>query len=280
MTATNPADFIKLLSRIPKEKFKNIWFLPIRQDKKNPETPKGTILKGNKAYRISPSNCIRRLKFGKNVGIYALNGGLMFLDIDVEKGKIKASEEFLSHIPKTFTVRSRNGGLQFYFWNDGTWANLVLKEILYTWEGFEEDVPEKYLISLFGGDWKKKSRIRKLENNKIKIIIGGKEWGELRTDWQYVVSAGSYVTPSEDNYNGDGTYRVINDVPIVDFIPFDDYFEKRDSKPEEVKTFTKKEVNEVKLNDYLEKLKASGKTKKLMKGQELKDMIMRIKNKR
>lgn len=42
-----------------------------------------------------------------------------------------------------------------------------------------------------------------------KFIYQGNEIGELRTNWQYVVSAGSWVAPE--------TYRIVNDVPILRF---------------------------------------------------------------
>lgn len=128
MTITKPDDFKKLLPNIPDERFKNIWFFPVRQDRKNPDVPSGTVLKGNTAYRLTVRDAYSRLKSGKNVGIYALPGGLMFLDIDVKDGKIKASKEFLKQIPETFTVKTRNGGLQYYYLNEGKYPNQIIKE--------------------------------------------------------------------------------------------------------------------------------------------------------
>ena len=128
MTITKPDDFKKLLPNIPEERYKNIWFFPVRQDRKNPDVPSETILKGNTAYRLTVRDCLTRLKAGKNIGIYALTGGLMFLDIDVQDGKLKASKEFMKQIPDTFTVKSRNGGYQFYYLNEGNYPNQIIKE--------------------------------------------------------------------------------------------------------------------------------------------------------
>jgi len=128
MTATNPNDFKLFISKLSKEQLKNTWLFPIRQDRKNPECPSGTILKNNLSFRLEPYQAIKRLKSGQNVGIYALTGGLMFLDLDVEKGKMKASQEFLSKINPSFCVKTRNGGLQYYYLNDGLYDNQVIKE--------------------------------------------------------------------------------------------------------------------------------------------------------
>jgi len=167
MALTNPKDFKTFLELIPKNVLENMWFFPVRQDNKNPDVPGGTILKGNVNYRLSRYDALNRLKWGKNVGIYALPGGLMFLDLDVDKGNFLASPELIRHISDipTISVQSRNGGLQKYFLNNGKYANQLIKE--------------------------------------NEIIIG-----ELRTNWQYVVSIGSYVPPDEHNNRGDGTYRM------------------------------------------------------------------------
>ena len=235
MTATVANEFKKLLARIPKETLKNVWFFPIRRDKKNPEVPGGTILKGNLYYRLSPLLAIKRLKASGNVGIYGLPGGLMFLDLDMEKGQLKASNEFLSKIKPTFTVKTRNGGLQYYYLNDGHYSNQILKE-------------------------------------------NGKEIVEIRADWQYVVSCGSYVTP-DDNGNGDGTYRVLYDVPIVPFSGLDEYIQSNgQAKDTEIKTFTKatEEKDKVDFKAYKKKLRRAGKKEKLLTPKEINELRERI----
>ena len=155
MSLTNPKDFKLLYSLIPKQRRENVWFFPLRANQKNPDCPGGTILKGNLKYRLGFDEALQRLSWGSNVGIYAISGGLMFLDLDVRGGKLLASQSFLDALDskyKTLKIKTRNGGFQYYFLNDGKYKNQVLKE-----------------------------------NN---VVIG-----ELRTDWFYVVSVGSYVEP-------------------------------------------------------------------------------------
>jgi len=167
MALTNPKDFKAFVELIPKKVLENTWFFPVRQDNKDPDVPRGTILKGNVNYRLSRYDALNRLKWGKNVGTYALPLGLMFLDLDVFEEKFIASNELITTISAipTISVQSRNGGLQKYFLNNGKYANQLIKE-----------------------------------NG---VIVG-----ELRTNWQYVVSIGSYVPPDEHNNGGDGTYRM------------------------------------------------------------------------
>lgn len=177
MTNTSFIEFKKFLARVPASNLKATAFLPVHQDRKFPDVPYGTKIKLdsgliNPTVKIDVRTCIQRLKQGKNIAIYAFPNGLMFLDVDVENGKIKASEDFLKSIPPTLTIKSRNGGLQFFYLNPGGIST--------------QDISE----------------------NDINI-------GELRANWSYVVGVGSYVPPDDNNNGGDGTYRVVNDVPIV-----------------------------------------------------------------
>lgn len=124
MTSTAPGSFLKLIEKIPLDKIKYIQLIPLRQNKKVPET-RGSWLD---TY-LNTNTVLKRLKWGKNYGIVAHKNGLMFLDIDVdEPGVLKASTEFISKIPETFTVQTRNGGLQYYFWNNGLYSNQNIKE--------------------------------------------------------------------------------------------------------------------------------------------------------
>jgi len=168
MANTNPKDFKTFLSLIPKEVLDKVWFFPIRSNRKVPDVPQGTILKANSAYRLTPAQSYQRLKNGLNVGIYALPQGLMFVDLDVSKGKIIASQDILDALDSmnTLKVQTRNGGYQYYFVNSQNYPTQLLKE--------------------------------------NKIIIG-----ELRNNWSYVVSIGSYVDIDENNAQGDGTYRIL-----------------------------------------------------------------------
>jgi hypothetical protein len=223
MALTNVKDFKELLNIIPKEVLKQVWFFPIKQDRKNPDVPSGTILKGNLAYRLSHYDAINRLKWGKNVGIYALKGGLMFLDLDVKNGKLLSSQSFLDTIAlnTTLTIQTRNGGIQKYYLNDGEYNNQVIKE------------------------------------NGIAI-------GELRTDWFYVVSVGSYVIPDENAMGGDGTYRIsekyngvskFNGLPII--------LKRGEIKKDETKIINNPGAQAISLENYNISLAQKGKIRRL-----------------
>ena len=174
MTATNPKDFEKFVKLLPREVLENVWFFPIRQDTKKPDVPGGSDMKSPQN-RLKLGDALGRLQRGKNVGIYAIPGSLMFLDLDVADGKLIASPELIEKLSKTMTIQTRNGGRQYYYLNDGKFSNQLIYE-------------------------------------------GEKIIGELRTDWWYVVSIGSYVTPDKNNIRGDGTYRLISgDQPTSQF---------------------------------------------------------------
>ena len=129
MTLTKPSDFKTFEQIIPKSRREHVWFFPIRGSRKTPDCPIGTVLKNNADMRITRTEVEKRLQWGQNYGIYALPGGLMFLDLDTdEHGCIKASKEFREQIPKTFTVITRSGGLHYYFLNDGLYPNQVIYE--------------------------------------------------------------------------------------------------------------------------------------------------------
>jgi hypothetical protein len=237
MSLTNPTDFQTLLSLIPKNRRENVWLFPIRSNRKNPEVPSGTILKANNAYRLSPSEAIHRLKWGSNVGIYAIYGGLMFLDLDISKGKLLASQSFLDALDltnKTLTIKTRNGGFQYYFLNDGLFPNQVLKE------------------------------------NNITI-------GELRTDWYYVVSVGSFVNPDKNSIGIDGTYRIIRNEPISQFQAFGDYFKKNEKvKKDETITFSKKtKKTDISLEEYDKNLAINGRKREKMSPVEFRFLGLR-----
>jgi hypothetical protein len=127
MSLTNVSDFKKFFSMIPKDYLENTWFFPVRQDAKEPDVRRGTDQKSPKN-RLLFSDCVKRLKSGKNVGLYGLPQGLMILDLDVKEGKLLASNGFLDRLESTLEIRSRNGGRQYYYLNDGKYANQILKE--------------------------------------------------------------------------------------------------------------------------------------------------------
>ena len=225
MALTNVKDFKELLEIIPKTVLEKVWFFPIKQDRKNPDVPSGTILKGNLAYRLSRYDAINRLKWGKNVGIYALKGGLMFLDLDVKNGKLLASQSLLDSIAlnPTLTIQTRNGGIQKYYLNDGEYNNQVIKE-------------------------------------------NGMPIGELRTDWYYVVSVGSYVIPDEHSC-GDGTYRLFGEYREINtFNGLPGIILRRDEvKTGEIKTFNRPETGPISLQNYNSILESKGKQRRKIK---------------
>jgi len=225
MALTNATDFKTFLDIIPKDVYPNVWFFPIKQDRKNPEVPSGTILKGNLSYRLSRSMAINRLKWGKNVGIYALTNGLMFLDLDVKNGKLIASKTILDEVERdpTLTIQTRNGGIQKYYLNNGEYNNQVIKE------------------------------------NGVTI-------GELRTDWYYVVSVGSYVTPDEHTNNGDGTYRLIDGtMDINQFNGLTGVVKRGEVKTGEIKTFEKADSEYIVVDTYYRLLQEKRKQRKRIK---------------
>jgi len=128
MSLTSVNDFRAMVAAIPKENLLNTWFFPVRMNAKEPDISKGNSFKANTAYRLSVYDAINRLKWGKNVGICAITNGIMFLDIDVSKGKILASKGFLDSLESTLVIKSRNGGRQYYYQNDGKYANQIVYE--------------------------------------------------------------------------------------------------------------------------------------------------------
>ena len=128
MSLTNSVAFRTLINtRIPADRIQKIWIIPLRQNDKRPDVRNGDSWKLNESYRLSVRDAANRLKSGKNIGLVALPGGIMFLDIDVENGKLKASDEILEMLPETFTVKSRNGGYQLYFLDDGFYDNQLFR---------------------------------------------------------------------------------------------------------------------------------------------------------
>lgn len=169
---TDPAQFQRFLTLIPDEIKPHVWFIPLGMGLKSPDIPKGESTKDEK-YRLTPEKAFEWIKRGHNVGIYATPGGLLFLDADTDKGNIVLPEEIRKTIPATLTIKTRNGGLQYYFINNGAFKNKV-------------------------------------------HTYNGKNAGEIRADWYYVLAPGSYVKPDEDaGKDAEGVYKIINDAPII-----------------------------------------------------------------
>lgn len=125
---TDPAEFQRLLDLIPPEVMPYVWFIPLPSGEKfPPDVPKGTKMKNNEKYRMTPQQALDWLKSDKNVAIYAIPHGLLFLDADTDKGKIVLPLDIRRNIPATLTIKTRNGGLQYYFINTGLFNNKVHK---------------------------------------------------------------------------------------------------------------------------------------------------------
>lgn len=230
MSQTIPNHFIELIKKIPKERLDQFWLFPIRQNQKVPDVPAGTILHrdnmGNAAYRLSVGEAIKRLKWGKNVGIYGVYGSLMFLDLDAKDGKLLASQSFLDALESnpTFTVQTPSGGRHLYFWNDGIFPNQICKD------------------------------------------IDGNEIWSLRANWYYVLGVGSYASYEKDGHKYDDSYRIIQNLPIAQFQSFGEYFKKNEEvKTEVLKTFTDiKEKQEISLAQLDINLKKENSTRRKM----------------
>jgi hypothetical protein len=172
MTNTNFNEFKKLYYRIPKERLEYVHFISLRTGTK---IPMGNW-KGKEHLNIGEVKT--KMGFGGNIAVVAIPKGLMFLDIDTNRDGLLASAIILEQIPKTFTVKTRSGGLHYYFLNNGEYTNQ-------------------------------------------RFVLNGVEVGELRTNWQYVVSCCSWVEPE--------TYRCLLDTPIARFEgEITQYFKKSD----------------------------------------------------
>ena len=88
MSLTSPRDFETLNSLIPRDIRKDIWYIPLRANEKIPEVRAGDKWKLNENYRLSFMEALTRMRWGSNVGIVAIPGTLMFLDLDVRGGKL------------------------------------------------------------------------------------------------------------------------------------------------------------------------------------------------
>jgi len=154
MVNTQPSEFIKFCSYLPKDK--KVIYIPIQENNKRPDVAKGESWKDPK-YHLTQEQALARLCQGNNVGVVA-NDWLCIFDLD--------NPDKYTFPKQTLTIKTRNGRLHKYFINDGSVTNSVGK-------------------------------------NKLT------ECGEVRADWQYVVSAGSYIPA--DNEKGDGIYKVLFD---------------------------------------------------------------------
>lgn len=188
-SAVDDFDYFNLrLDAIPE---KNQYWVPLipTVEKKAPQASKGLDIKGNiltpptqkeredgaEYIRITPIEARKRVQHDLCYGIYAVHGGLCFIDIDTHKGNLKITDDQLSELIKsfgTFVVKTRDGGYHFYFINDTETPNGL-------------------------------------------IYVNGINSGELRTNWEYVIGPGSYYAKSDDAVKGaTGRYTIFKNQAI------------------------------------------------------------------
>jgi hypothetical protein len=96
-------------------------------------------------------------------------------------------------------------------------------------------------------------------NNQV-IKENGMPIGELRTDWYYVVSVGSYVIPDEHSSGGDGTYRLLSEYREINkFNGLPEILRRDEVKTEEIKTFNRPEAESISIQNYNKSLELKGK---------------------
>jgi len=121
---TDPAQFQKLLKIVSPEIIETLWFLPLPFGKKDPPACKEPKDEKN---RLTAQQALDRLKKGMNVGLYCSPTGLLIIDVDMDKdsGELVIPEEQRNTFPKTLTIKTRNGGLQYYYLNNGKFRNAI-----------------------------------------------------------------------------------------------------------------------------------------------------------
>ena len=129
---------------------------------------------------LTAKDALTWLQWGYNVGIVAQPKGLLFLDLDVDKGKTILPEEKVTELIElfdTFTVKTRNGGYQLYFENHGI-------------------------------------------ENSCNLHHGEDRIGELRANRAYVAAVGCFVPKdAKATPDATGDYTVFRDVPLKVFYP-------------------------------------------------------------
>lgn len=115
---SNYTEFEKLYKQIPKERLNKVWFIKLRPFSKRPV--EGSWI--DKKMHLNQYQVKHAMLNGYNIGIVALPGGVMILDLDTDENKrILAPHEMIEELTKinTFTVLTRSKGLHYYFLNKG-----------------------------------------------------------------------------------------------------------------------------------------------------------------
>lgn len=193
----NAMEFLRLLKRLEEIKNLDVHLIPIRSGKKTPDT----IGSWNEIHITQESALERVNELHSNIGLVAHEfnaetgkDGLCFIDVDLVGGKFNIPQSHIDDLlaMKTLTIKTKSGGLQFY------WVNGGITEYLRS-RGFSS-------------------------NPKWSISGATEDSGEIRTSVAYVLAPGSYVSISTDDKKGSisgatGIYTIYADNPIRDLTP-------------------------------------------------------------
>lgn len=196
----NAMEFNRLVKRLDEIGDKlRVHLIPIKASKKTPD-----VFENWNTVNISVPSALARInELHSNVAIVAHEQdpetgklGLCFIDVDLIDGKFPIPKDKLDELlaMETLTIRTKSGGLQFYFINKGFTENLRVKGL---------STNPKYTIE--GGD--------------------GKDCGEIRTNVAYVLTPGSFVPLDyEGGRKGSisgatGLYTIYADNPIKELTP-------------------------------------------------------------
>jgi len=190
----NAMEFQRFLNRANEIKDLNLHIIPIKARKKTPD-----VFENWNTVRVTPDSALARVnELHSNVALVAHEQdpetkqyGLCFIDVDLIDGKFPIPQDKINELLAmgTLTIRTKSGGLQFYFINKGLTEYLRIK-------GFSTN--PKYSVE--GSD--------------------GKDCGEIRTNVAYVLAPGSFVPLDyEGGKKGSisgatGMYTIFADNPI------------------------------------------------------------------
>lgn len=193
---TNPSVevFTHFLDRLIESGITDPALIPLKRHEKSPDVSRGGKILNtdktavNEQYRLNRESAIEWMRAGNNVGIYGTPDTLLFLDADLERGRLVYPDDKYQELVEsqdTLTVRTRSGGGLLIFKSDGSKGN-----------------PHHYFDSV--------------------------DAGEIRRDWQYVVCPGSFIPKYRSFKANDtkghtaaatGYYEIVRDAPIRTFNP-------------------------------------------------------------
>ena len=160
-----------------------IQLIDIRENEK---TPRGGMSWKDRTFSFEYGRELIE-KYNFNIAIVAHIGGVCFMDIDLTDGKFTIPKTVVDELIETydtFTVRTKSGGIQLYFIND--------------------ELTKHFVDNGYAAN--------------PKLMFNGKDAGEIRTNWQYVLFPGSFVPIDYDKkgctVDADGMYTVIRNSPL------------------------------------------------------------------